>query len=123
MKLKVYWGNDDEADYQIPKELRWEDGSLAEMEDYKRLQHATQSDFETEDGLMTVIAPDVFAVARFDMRQHRWFLEGPEGAPFYLQETDPEVSDEVLDREIASYIVRIEHLIDRSHVRETAVDN
>lgn len=122
MRLRVYWGSDDEDDCQIPRELRWEDGTPAELEDYKRLQHATQSSFETEDGLMTVIDPDVFAVARYDASRRRWFLEAPEGAPFYLRETDPGVSDEVLDREIASYSVQIEHLIDRSHLQETALD-
>lgn len=114
MRLLVYWGPDDEADLQIPKEVIWEDGTPASLDDYYRNQTATQSSYPTEDGMVTVICPDVVAVARFDIVRERWVLEAPGGGPFALEQTDPCATDEDLKDEISSYPVAYQTTIDRS---------
>lgn len=116
-KLIVYWGTEAEADLQVPKKLRWEDGSAATMADYKRLQHATQSMLNDENGeIVTVIFPDVVATAKYDAVRNRWYLEAPGGGPFYLQQADPNATDETLREEILSYPVAYRAVIDRSHL-------
>src|ERR1035441_7497210 len=48
MRLLVFWGSKGEADFQTPKEVKWEDGSPATLEDYYTNQLATQSVHPTE---------------------------------------------------------------------------
>ena len=42
------------ADFQTPAEVKWEDGSIATLEDYAKHQLCTQSVHPTEHGLVTV---------------------------------------------------------------------
>jgi hypothetical protein len=117
MKLLVYWGFDDAADLQIPKEVKWEDGTPATLEDYYRNESATQTDKQTEDGLVTVLFPDVIAVTRYDTARGCWILEDPEaGDPMILEITDPNATDELLKHHLSSYPVAYKSTFDRSHL-------
>ena len=115
MKLLVYWGTDDQADLQVPNEVKWEDGTAATLVDYYKNQSATQTSFCTEKGLVTVISPDVIATAKYDVAKSRWVLDAPGGGPFDLDETDPGASDQTLLQEISCYPVAYKTLFDRSH--------
>lgn len=123
MRLIAYWGPEAEADRQVPQKIQWEDGSAATMDDYKRAQNATQTSFNTDQGMVTVISPDVVATAKYDDGRYRWYLEASGGGPFYLQQTDPNASDEALQREIAMYPVEYRAVIDRSHLMRTTLVN
>jgi hypothetical protein len=87
MRLLVFWGSKEEADFQTPKEVKWEDGSPATLEDYYRNQLATQSAHPTEKGLATVLCPDVVAITRFDVAKGHWVLYTDRGS-MDLDETD-----------------------------------
>ena len=115
MKLIVHWGCDDEADLQVPKEVKWEDGTAATLDDYYKNQSATQTSFCTEKGLVTVISPDVIATAKYDATKSRWVLDAPGGDPFDLAETDPNASDKTLMEEISSCLVAYKTVVNRSH--------
>ena len=71
-------------------------------------QHATQVS-ETAD------LPEVVATAKYGLFKKRWSLEAPGGGPFYLEQTDPEASDEELRDEISSYTMVCPTTIYRSH--------
>jgi hypothetical protein len=122
-KLIVYWGTEDEADLQIPKKFQWEDSSAATIDDYRRVQHCTQTSFNTENGMVTVISPDEVATAKYDVFRNRWFLEAPGGGPFYIQQSDPNASDDELQQEILMYPVAYKAVIDRSHVKTLSIIN
>ena len=94
MRLLVFWGSKEEADFQTPKEVKWEDGSPATLEDYYRNQLATQSAHPTEKGLVTVLDPDLVAVTRFDCSLGHWVLYSEKDV-VDLDITDPNVSDAV----------------------------
>lgn len=124
MKLIAYWGAEAEADLQVPQRLQWEDGSAATLDDYKKHQHDTQSSHHNEDGeMVTVIFPDLVAFAKYDLVRNRWYLEAPGGGSFYLQQADPNASDEVLKREILSYPMEYRAVIDHSHLKMFSVNH
>lgn len=57
MKMIVNWGPEDSADYQVPAEVKWEDGTPATLADYYKIQTSTHSSHPTDKGLVTVISP------------------------------------------------------------------
>jgi len=116
MRLLVYWGKEEESDLQVPKEVKWEDGTPATLDDYYKNQSATQTSFGTDKGLVTVISPDVIATARYNAVKGHWVLEAPGGEPFDLEETDPKASDKTLMDEITSYPVTYKTVFDHSHL-------
>jgi hypothetical protein len=116
MRLLVFWGSKEEADFQTPKEVKWEDGSPVTLEDYYRNQLATQSAHPTEKGLATVLCPDVVAITRFDVAKGHWVLYTDRGS-MDLDETDPNASDADLDAQLATYPVIYQSTFDRSHLR------
>ena len=120
MRLLVYWGNTEEADFQTPKEVKWEDVSPATVEDYYKNQLATQSVHPTEKGLATVLCPDVVATTRFDAAKGHWVLYTDRGA-MDLDETDPNASDADLDAQLATYPVIYKSTFDRSHLSTGAL--
>ena len=123
MKLLVYWGTDDEADLQIPKAVKWEDGTSATLDDYYKNQCATQTSESTDKGMVTVIFPDVVATVRFDVAKSHWLLQALSGGPIDLEQTDPNASDETLKWEISCYPVVYRTTFDRSHLAsDTAVE-
>jgi hypothetical protein len=116
MKLIVHWGPDETADLQVPKEVIWEDGTMATLDDYYKNQNATQSSEQTDKGFVTVLMPDLVAVTRFDTSKGHWVLESPTGDPLDLLEPDPNASDEALKQEIESFPVIYKTTFDRSHL-------
>jgi hypothetical protein len=121
MRLLVFWGAEEEADFQTPKEVKWEDGSPATLEDYYRNQLATQSAHPTEKGVVTVLCPDVVAMTRFDVTRGHWVLSTGRGS-MDLEISDPNASDADLDAHLAMYPVIYRSTFDRSHLRTTAAD-
>ncbi len=114
MKLIVQWGPAETADFQVPVEVRWEDGSPATIEDYRKLHLCTQSVHSAETGLVTVICPDIVAVTKYDSAKGHWVLSV--GDQFMdLDETDPNASDESLDRELSTHPMIFQSTFDRSH--------
>lgn len=120
MKLLVYWGHDDEADLQVPKNVMWEDGTPATLDDYYRNQCATQTSESTDKGMVTVLFPEVVATARYDVAKGHWVLQAPTGGPVDLEQTDPDASDETLKWEISCYPVVYRTTFDRSHLSRNA---
>ena len=116
MKLIVHWGPDETADLQVPKEVIWEDGTLATLDDYYKNQTATQSSEQTDQGYVTVLDPDLVAVTRFDTSKGHWILEARTGGPLDLLIEDPQASDEALKQEIESFPVIYKTTFDRSHL-------
>jgi hypothetical protein len=112
MRLLVFWGSKEEADFQTPKEVKWEDGSPATLEDYYRNQLATQSAHPTERGLATVLCPDLVV----EVAKGHWVLYTDRGS-MDLDETDPNASDADLDAQLATYPVIYQSTFDRSHLR------
>jgi len=115
MRLLVYWGSKEEADFQTPREVKWEDGSPATFEDYYRNQLATQSVHPTEKGLATVLCPEIVATARFDETKGHWVLHC-DGGTMNLDISDPNASDADLDAHLATYPVIYQSTFDRSHL-------
>jgi hypothetical protein len=118
MKMIVYWGSDDTANFQVPEEVKWEDGSPATLDDYFKNQMATQSSTYTERGSVTVIFPGVVANTHYDVLRCHWVLRDPTstGDPMVLDETDPNASDEALNQELSSYPFQYKSTFDRSHL-------
>lgn len=121
MRLLVYWGREEEADFQTPKEVKWEDGSPATFEDYYKNQLATQSVHPTEKGLVTVLCPDVVACTRFDVAKGRWVLHTERGH-MDLDISDPSTSDADLDAHLATYPVIYQSTFDRSNLTPVVAD-
>jgi hypothetical protein len=100
-RLLLYWGPEETADFQTPAEVKWEDGSPATIEDYRKHQLCTQSVQPSEKGLVTVICPDIVAVTRYDSAKGHWVLYTDRGT-MDLDETDPNASDADLDAQLAT---------------------
>jgi len=115
-RLIVFWGTDDEADYQVPKEVKWADGTPATLEDYWGLQHSTRTSQLTDKGHATVIFPDVCSVTRFDCLKRHWLVEASNGDILDLLEADPNASDETLLNEISMNMVIFQTTVDRCHL-------
>ena len=115
MRLLAYWGPEKTADFQIPVEVKWEDGSPATLEDYKKHHLCTQSVQPTERGLVTVLCPDIVAVTSYDSAKGHWVLYA-DGGHMDLDETDPNASDEILDRELTTHPMIYQSTFDRSHL-------
>jgi hypothetical protein len=99
--------------------VKWEDGTPATLNDYRKNQSATQTSFSTEEGLVTVISPDIIATAKYDVAKGHWALHAPGGKPFVLEETNPIASDKTLMDEISSYPVSYKTVFDRSHLAQS----
>jgi hypothetical protein len=78
-KLIAYWGPDNEADYQSPHEVLWEDGSQATVEDYRRNQLATRTTQATDKGNATVLLLGVDSITRFNALKNHWVVEASNG--------------------------------------------
>ena len=115
-RLIVYWGTDEEANYQIPKEVKWGDGSPATLEDYRKYQSSTRTSQLAERGHATVLFPDVSSVTRFDTLKGHWVLAASNGDVLDLVETDPNASDTALLAEISNNPVIYQTTVDRSHL-------
>jgi hypothetical protein len=115
-RLIAYWGPEKEADYQVPKELKWEDGTPATLHDYWKLQHSTRTSRLTEKGHATVLFPDVSSVTRFDIHKRHWVVEASNGDVLDLLEADPNASDKALLKEISMNPVIYQTTVCRSHL-------
>ena len=94
--------------------MKWEDGTPATLNDYYENQSATQTSFGTDKGLVTIVSPDITAIAKYDVVKCHWALLAPGGESFDPEETDPNASDKTLMDEISSYPVAYMTVIDRS---------
>lgn len=121
MRLIVYWGPDERANFQIPEEVKWEDGTPATLDDYARHQLDTQCTDRNNRGSVTVIFPDVVATTHYDTAIGHWICQDPKLTvpPIVLDETDPNASDETLRSELIMYPVSYKSTFDRSHLTQT----
>jgi hypothetical protein len=115
-RLIVFWGPENEADYQTPNEVKWEDGTPATLEDYRKHQSSTRTSQLTDRGHATVLFPDVSSVTRFDVPKGHWVVEASNGDVLDLLEADPNASDQTLLKEISMNPVIYQTTVDRSHL-------
>jgi hypothetical protein len=115
-QLIVFWGTDEEADYQIPKEVKWEDDTPATLDDYRKYQSSTKTSQLTDKGHATVLFPDISSVTRFDASKGHWVVEASNGDALDLLEADSNASDETLLKEISMNPVIYQTTVDRTHL-------
>lgn len=118
-QLIVFWGTDEEADYQVPKEVKWEDGTPATIEDYRKYQSCTRTSQLSDKGHATVLFLDVHSETRFDNSKGHWVVQATNGDVLDLLETDPNASDKMLLKEISMNPVIYRTTVNRSHLSGT----
>jgi hypothetical protein len=104
MRLIATWTKDQDVGTELPSSLKWEDGTVATLDDYEKHQLDTHSLHAHDDGGMEChMFGDIVAEVTFDRYAQDWVVTGPDIASVGLELHDPNAKDEQIIAELYTF--------------------
>jgi len=104
MRLIARWTKDQDTSMEEPYSVRWDDGTAATLNDYRKHQLDTRTlRFDAQDCAELHMYPDIVVDVTFDQNVGDWVVCGPGIVTVGLELNDPDATDEQIVAELHTF--------------------